>query len=165
MEPTLSLGETALVQTTSVEPAVGDIIVFHPPAGTGNGSGEGGTECGLPDYRRGYEACSQPNPGVSEAQFIRRIVAGPGDTLSIVDGYPIVNGEKQSEPYVKACTAQTEEVCNFPHPIKIPPGYWFVLGDNRGESNDSRFWGPVPTSSIIGIVKWCGARGDTCQGS
>jgi signal peptidase I len=40
--------------------------------------------------------------------------------------------------------------CNFLTPIKIPAGRWFMMGDNRGESDDSRFWGPVPTSWIIG---------------
>ena len=40
--------------------------------------------------------------------------------------------------------------CNFPTPIKIPAGHWFMMGDNRGESDDSRFWGPVPTGWIIG---------------
>jgi signal peptidase I len=40
--------------------------------------------------------------------------------------------------------------CSFPTPIKVPPGHWFMMGDNRGESDDSRFWGPVPRSWIIG---------------
>ena len=38
-------------------------------------------------------------------------------------------------------------------PIKIPAGEWFMMGDNRGESDDSRFWGPVPTSWITGVVR------------
>ena len=42
--------------------------------------------------------------------------------------------------------------CNFPTPITIPAGEWFVIGDNRGESDDSRFWGPVPTSWIVGTI-------------
>jgi signal peptidase I len=40
--------------------------------------------------------------------------------------------------------------CNLPKPIKIPPGYYFMMGDNRGESDDSRFWGPIPRGWIIG---------------
>ena len=44
----------------------------------------------------------------------------------------------------------SSQECNFPVPIKIPPGHWFMMGDNRGESDDSRFWGPVPTGWIIG---------------
>jgi signal peptidase I len=43
--------------------------------------------------------------------------------------------------------------CNFPTPIKIPTGDWFMLGDNRSESDDSRFWGPVPASWIVGVVR------------
>ena len=153
MEPTLEIGQRVLVDRIGEslgDPSVGSIVVFHPPGGAGDGGGEGSSECGSPDYKRGYEACPKPNSKPSETNFIKRIVAGPGDTLSIVDGQPIVNGKKKSEPYIKPCAVPSEEACNFPHPIKIPPGHWFMMGDNRGESDDSRFWGPVPTSWIIG---------------
>ena len=54
----------------------------------------------------------------------------------------------EKDPYIKACGSSPE--CNFITPIKIPPGHWFMMGDNRGDSDDSRFWGPVPTAWIIG---------------
>jgi len=153
MEPTLQVGQRVLVDRLGEslgEPQVGGIYVFHPPEGAGDGGAENGSECGSSAYKRGLEACPTPKSKPSETNFIKRIVAGPGDTVSIVDGQPIVNGKKKSEPYIKPCAIPTEEVCNFPKPIKIPPGHWFMMGDNRGESDDSRFWGPVPTSWIIG---------------
>ena len=55
---------------------------------------------------------------------------------------------REKDSYIRACGASPE--CNFPTPIKIPAGHWFMMGDNRGESDDSRFWGPVPTGWIIG---------------
>ena len=82
--------------------------------------------------------------------FIKRIVAGPGDTLSIVEGHAIVNGKREADSYIKPCAVPSAPICNFPKPIKVPPGHWFMMGDNRGESDDSRFWGPVPTSWIVG---------------
>jgi signal peptidase I len=60
----------------------------------------------------------------------------------------ILNGKRQKEPFIRNCAAGSD--CNFPTPITIPPDHWFMMGDNRGESDDSRFWGPVPKKWIIG---------------
>jgi signal peptidase I len=59
-------------------------------------------------------------------------------------------GGREADSYIRPCSGVSE--CNFPVPITIPAGDWFLLGDNRGESDDSRFWGPVPTSWIVGVV-------------
>jgi signal peptidase I len=83
--------------------------------------------------------------------FIKRVVAGPGDKLAIVKGKVVLNGAPQSEPYVSACGGDPSS-CSFPTPITIPSGDYFMLGDNRGESDDSRFWGPVPKAWITGKV-------------
>jgi len=96
----------------------------------------------------GGAACSEPEPEKSSVNFIKRIVAGPGDVISIVDGHVIRNGVREKDSYIRECGTSPE--CNFPTPIKIPAGHWFMMGDNRGESDDSRFWGPVPTKWIIG---------------
>ncbi|MBS1884574.1 MAG: signal peptidase I, partial [Actinobacteria bacterium] len=91
----------------------------------------------------------KPTPEESSQNFIKRIVAVGGDTLSIKEGHPVVNGvENTDEPYIKPCGRLA--VCNMPKAIKIPPGYFFMMGDNRGASDDSRYWGPVPKSWIIG---------------
>jgi signal peptidase I len=143
MEPTLDVGERVLVSRVNYhvsDPDRGDIVVFHPP------SGAEGNRCGAvhpPD-----QACPRPTPDESEVNFIKRIVAVPGDTLSIRDGHAIVNGKQQDDSFTKPCAGVGQ--CDYPRPIKIPPGHFFMMGDNRGESDDSRFWGPVPEDSIIG---------------
>jgi signal peptidase I len=92
--------------------------------------------------------CAYPDKDRASDNFIKRVVAGPGDTLSIVDGHAIVNGKRQADPFIRPCTAG--EPCDFRRTITIPPDHWFMMGDNRGESEDSRFWGPIPKKWIIG---------------
>ena len=145
MEPTLEVGQRVLVTRFLyhfVDPKPGDIVVFHPPAGADRGA-----QCGA--VAGPQQACSRPTVERSDENFIKRIVAGPGDTLSVRDGHPVVNGViKADEPYAKPCGASSS--CNLTKPIVIPPDHYFVMGDNRGGSQDSRFWGPVPRKWIIG---------------
>jgi signal peptidase I len=147
MEPTLDVGQRVLVNRFIYhfkDPQIGDIIVFHPPAGAENST----AECGV--VPRKGEPCPKPTPEESSQNFIKRIVAGPGDTLSIKEGHPVVNGvEKKDEPYINPCGPDAE-ICDMPKTIKIPPNYYFMMGDNRGASDDSRFWGPIPKEWIIG---------------
>lgn len=145
MEPTLDVGQRVLVNRFLyhlTDPGIGDIVVFHPPAGA-----EDGRECGAPHPAR--QACPRATPEEASENFIKRIVAGPGDTLSVREGHPVVNGvEKTDEPYINPCG--NGGGCNLPKPIVIPPGHYFMMGDNRGASQDSRYWGPVPREWIIG---------------
>jgi signal peptidase I len=144
MEPTLDVGQRVLVNRFIYHfksPEIGDIIVFHPPAGA-----DRGTECGVP--RGPEEACPTPTPQESSQNFIKRIVAGPGDTLSIRNGHPVVNGKVAKESFINPC--ESGGACNLPKTIRIPPDHYFMMGDNRGSSDDSRFWGPVPRAWIIG---------------
>jgi signal peptidase I len=147
MEPTLAIGQRVLVNRIAMhfgKPHVGEIAVFHPPEGAEE------EQCGLGSrITPGGSACSQPVPSEDKSiNFIKRVVAGPGDTIKVIEGHVIRNGKRESDSYIKPCPGVSE--CNFPTPIKIPPGHWFMMGDNRGESDDSRFWGPVPTEWIIG---------------
>jgi signal peptidase I len=146
MEPTLDVGQRVLVNRFVYhvkDPKLGDIVVFHPPAGADISQ----AECGV--QPKTGEPCSKPTAAESSQNFIKRIVAGPGDTLSVKGGHPVVNGvEKKDESYIIPCGSAP--ACNMPRTIKIPPDSYFMMGDNRGASDDSRFWGPVPRSWIIG---------------
>jgi signal peptidase I len=145
MEPTLDVGQRVLVNRFQYhfgDPEIGDIVVFHPPAGV-----EGGTECAV--QRPPDQPCPRGTDVRSDQNFIKRIVAGPGDTFSVRNGHPVVNGvEKTDEPYILPCGGSGS--CEMPRPIVIPPGHYFMMGDNRGASDDSRFWGPIPREWIIG---------------
>jgi signal peptidase I len=147
MLPTLKIGQHVTVDLGSRKPQIGNIIVFHPPAGADALP----AACGRPDQGgTGSQACDQPTAAESSVAFIKRVVGAPGDRISIVNGRVIRNGVQEKEPYIAACSGA--QFCSFPKTIVIPPGDYFTLGDNRGESNDSRFWGPVPGAWIIGVV-------------
>jgi signal peptidase I len=145
MEPTLDVGQRVLVNRFIYhfkDPAIGDIVVFHPPSGADNG-----VQCGV--RANEGEPCPEPTPQRSNQNFIKRIVAEPGDTLSVRNGHPVVNGKvKAEEDYTMPCGSAP--ACNMPRTITIPPDHYFMMGDNRGASDDSRFWGPVPRDWIIG---------------
>jgi signal peptidase I len=143
MEPTLEVGQRVLVDRVSLrfsEPHIGDIVVFRPPAGAD------GNTCGVDHGPE--QACPEPTPGESDMNFIKRVVGEPGDELTVVDGIVHINGEPLDEPYVRGNVACGN--CNLSEPITIPPDHFFMMGDNRGSSADSRVWGPVPEDSIIG---------------
>ena len=106
------------------KPARGDIIVFKTPPEAQERCGAGGT-------------------------FVKRLVALPGETWEERDGFVYINGKKLIEPYVKG--DRRDSSTTYP-PRKIPPGEYFMMGDNRTQSCDSREWGPVPRANIIGEV-------------
>jgi len=149
MVPTLQVGQRVLVNRLTTrfgEPSVGDVTVFHPPAGSEQMPLD---QCG--ERQQQGAACDSPTPQESNINFIKRIVGGPGDTISIIKGRVIRNGKTTSEPFISdTCANDNGAACTLPKTITIPPGHWFMMGDNRGESDDSRFWGPVPTAWIIG---------------
>ena len=76
--------------------------------------------------------------------FVKRVVGVPGDTVEITKGIVYLNGKALDEPYISLSDRGTMD------PFKVPPDSYFVLGDNRGASDDSRSWGVVPAENIIG---------------
>jgi signal peptidase I len=148
MEPTLNIGQRILAFRLSTHPGVGDIVVFHPPAGADpetaicGDSAQGGTSA---------QACDTPTRTASSQTFIKRVVGVPGDRLKIVGGHVFRNGVREKDSYIAPCDAQAGgQGCNFRKTIVVPAGDYYMMGDNRGESDDSRYWGPVPQKWIIG---------------
>jgi signal peptidase I len=85
-----------------------------------------------------------PYPGNPEDDYIKRVIALPGDTFQIENGRVFVNGILLEEPYVSGPSLR-----DFPQ-LAVPPQTVFVLGDNRNDSSDSRAWGPLQVDDILG---------------
>jgi signal peptidase I len=82
--------------------------------------------------------------------LLKRVVAVGGDTVGLEDGVLVVDGRRPREPYV----ADPDAIDSvYFGPVRVRPGTVFVLGDNRGNSEDSRDFGAVPTSRLIGRVR------------
>jgi signal peptidase I len=149
MLPTIHLGQRVLANRLISHPSVGDVVVFHPPAGADPNP----PECGNNSEGDGRSApCDQPTAQESAQTFIKRVVAGPGDRITITDGHVTRNGVREKDGYTAPCGADATVPCTFRTPITIPPGHYFMMGDNRGNSDDSRLWGPVPDKWIIGVA-------------
>jgi signal peptidase I len=149
MVPTLAPGQRVLVNRIGTHfgaPKIGDIIVFDSPQVT--------------------DSCANPNEGVRDAAsgvsrpcgvaqrkpsstaFIKRVVGLPGDRIAIHAGHVYRNGVREHDSYTSACTGGG--ACDFQGAITIPRDQYFMMGDNRGDSDDSRYWGPIRKSWIIG---------------
>jgi len=150
MEPTLQVGQRILVNRIGASSGgwtVGEIVVFHPPADYNSGCAnrrEGQNVAGQPRAR----PCGAARVHSSSQTFVKRVVGLPSDRISILNGHVIRNGVRERDPYVKPCVGLA--MCNFPGTITIPSGEYFMMGDNRGQSDDSRFWGPVRKSWVVG---------------
>ncbi len=88
-------------------------------------------------------------PGDLSTYYIKRVIALPGDTVKFSGGKTYVNGKELDEEYLPK-TTDTESV---KREFVLQKDEYFVMGDNRGASYDSRSWGPLPKEDVIGIVK------------
>jgi signal peptidase I len=143
MEPTLDVGQRVLVDRVRFhfrDPKVGDVVVFKPPRGADI------NECGTPPEPG--QACAVSTIKRSNTNFIKRIVAVPGDHISIKRGRVYIDN-KLRDPW-KINRDASCGICNLPKSLTVPAGQYYMMGDNRGESADSREWGPVPRKWIIG---------------
>ncbi|NDJ19918.1 signal peptidase I [Myxacorys almedinensis] len=123
MIPTLRIGDRLVVEKLSYRfrnPELGEIIVFDPPPQ-------------LQD--QGYS---------KDQAFIKRVIGRPGQTVEVKDGEVLVNNRSLEEPYI----AQPPKY-RMP-PVQVPENSFFVMGDNRNNSNDSHVWGFLPKEYIVG---------------
>ena len=90
-------------------------------------------------------------PGRGDTNFVKRVVGLLGDTIELQEGYLYVNGEKFDEPYIND-EYRTGRLNNF-GPYTVPEGKFFVMGDHRNNSNDSRSVGPIERNMIVGHVR------------
>lgn len=128
MVPTFESGEYVLTDKVSYrvgEPQRGDIVVFHAPEAANCPMGTG-------------------------CDFIKRIIAMPGETLELKDNAFYVNGEKLEEPYIPSDFETEPGAFTRDRVIELNANEYFVSGDNRPYSSDSRSWGPISKQAIVG---------------
>ncbi len=128
MVPTFLSGEYVLTDKISYrfgEPTAGDVIVFHAPEAANCPEGTG-------------------------CDFIKRILAVPGDTVEVRDDSIIVNGTARYEPYIPEEFETLPGKFSKDRVITLSANEYFAVGDNRPYSSDSRAWGPITKSDIVG---------------
>jgi signal peptidase I len=125
-------------------PRRGDIVVFDcPKAACRLEESEPSTSTWRRALRGVGEAVGVVQPSTEE--FIKRVVALPGETVEGKDGHVLVNGRRLIEPYLDAGTMTSTFAA-----ATVPPGHLWVMGDNRGNSSDSRVFGPITRASVAG---------------
>lgn len=146
MEPAIRSGEYVNLDEYAYSgsgPERGDIISFGPPAGV--------DELTCPIQPAEGSPCDAPAGEGDGASLIKRVIGVPGDRIAIADdGRAILNGAKLDEPDIIPCAPEDE--CELSNPITVPDETYFVMGDNRPYSGDSRDFGPIEEYTIEGEV-------------
>ena len=135
MEDTLLIGDHLLVDKVVYSRSVGGIEpIFFPQV----------------KIERGMIVTFK-SPAEIEKEYVKRVIGMPGESIKIVNKKVYINGEPIDEPYIYLKDERIEDTYrdNFPE-YQIPEKHYFCMGDNRDNSFDSRFWGPVPEDYIIG---------------
>lgn len=148
MEPTLDIGQRILVDRLADDffsPKLGQVWVFHPPVSESCADASEGLDTSA---RRDPQACDVVGAKESSQTYVKRVVGLPGDRLSIRDGHVYRNGAREPDGFTITCGGGGE--CRFPKTFTVPSGDYYMMGDNRPDSLDSRFWGPVPRAWMIG---------------
>ena len=129
MTPTLGVYDRIVMQKAFFswrDVREGDIVVFTRPP---------------------LDDCPGPH-----GDLVKRVIALPGQTIYSSRNSIYVNGRLLAEPYLPHYDPLGPPIASSQHPYRVPPGEFYVLGDNRADSCDSRYWGPVEGSSILGKV-------------
>ena len=108
----------------------------------------------LSDPERGDLVVFEDTGKQKNEDTVKRVIGLPGDEISVEDGTLLVNREPLEEPYLgtQASTAQKTLALETFGPVFVPKDHVFVMGDNRANSYDSRFFGPVPNDNLVGEV-------------
>ncbi len=137
MLPTLQVGDRIVVDKLSYRlhgVDRGDVVVFRRP----------------------------PLEQADYADLVKRVIGLPGDTVALSGGRVYIDGKPLSEPWLPdpapvSSPSPLPEAFSLNHPFTVPPGEYYVMGDNRTDSEDSRYFGPIAASLIVGkmaFVAW-----------
>lgn len=147
MEPQLQINDRLVVSKLAYHlhaPRRGDIVVFSAPPGLEKALAPPN---GLVPGSAAAAAASGSTPPVTDV--VKRVVGLPGETVDGRNGHVFIDGRLLVEPYLPAGTLTS----TF-GPVVVPPGDLWVMGDNRNDSDDSRVFGPIPESTVIGRAIW-----------
>lgn len=100
------------------------------------------------ELQRGEIVTFRP-PHDQDHTWVKRVVGWPGETVAIQDGRLLIDGQPVSEPYVEPAKARDDYSRSFPA-TRIPAGHYFLLGDYRDNSEDSRMMGAIPADAVVG---------------
>jgi signal peptidase I len=146
MTPQLEVGDRVVVSKISYrlhDPRRGDVVVFDCPEAAGCVTVQDDASLPIRVVRAALETVGLRQPSTEE--YIKRVIGLPGETVEGRDGIVYVNGQRVVEPYLP----EEVETSTF-DPVTVPEGSLWVMGDNRGNSQDSRRFGPIPSDTVVG---------------